>query len=118
MRTRSANSETDWGSVLITLNAAGNAFDFCSEEEELFVDHFVATIDVVEAVDLGGAFGGESSENKSGGGSEVGGHDASGTEFFDSLNDGAAIINFYVCSHATELGTVHEALWKDRVFNY
>jgi hypothetical protein len=49
-----------------------------AELDEFLVDVFVAAVDVVEAVDLGGAAGGEGGEHEGGGGAQVAGHDRGG----------------------------------------
>jgi hypothetical protein len=38
-------------------SAIFDAFDVGAEQEELFVDVFVAAVDVIEAADFGGALG-------------------------------------------------------------
>ena len=38
-------------------STAADAFYFCAKLEKFFVNHFVATVDVVETIDLGSALG-------------------------------------------------------------
>ena len=102
---------------LFLLGASAHALDFGSELEELFVDHFVSTVNMVEAIDLGGAFCSESGKDEGGGGPEVGSHDRSGAELPNAVDDGRATIDADIGTHAGEFGAVHEALGEDGVFD-
>lgn len=61
-----------------------DAADFGSEAGEFFVDVFVASINVVEAVDFGFAFSAEACEDEGGAGAEVAGHDGCCAELVDA----------------------------------
>ena len=77
-----------------------DALDLRADSFELFFDVFVATVDVVDAVDDGFAVGDESGEDERGGGAEVAGQDGGGAERSFAADYGAAAFDFNVCAHA------------------
>ena len=85
------------------------------ELEELFVDVLVAAVDVIEARDRGGAFGGESGEDESSGRTKIAGHHGGGGELFYAFDDRGAAIDIDVGAHTFHFRAVHEALREDGV---
>lgn len=90
-----------------------DAADLGTEAGEFFVDVFVASVDVVEAVDFGFAFCAEACEDEGGAGAEVAGHDWGTGEVGDALDDGSGAFEGDLGSHAVEFRDVHEALGED-----
>ena len=90
-----------------------DAADLCAEAGEFFVDVFVASVDVVEAVDFGFALCAEACEDEGGAGAEVAGHDWGTGEVGDAFDDGGGSFEGDLGSHAVEFRDVHEALWED-----
>ncbi len=56
--TDSANTPDKEAKVRRLVPLRLHAFDIGAEHEEFFIDVFVAAVDVIEAADFGGAFGG------------------------------------------------------------
>lgn len=73
----------------------------------------IAAVDVIEAVDLGFAFGDEASEDEGGGGAEIGGHDGSAFHGGTATDAGGGTLKVDIGSHAFHFGAVHEALGED-----
>ena len=90
-----------------------DAFDVGTESVEFFVDGFVATVDVVYAVDFGGSLGDEAGEDEGGAGAEVTSHDGSGAELVDAVDFHGSAFEGDIGSHAFQLRDVHEALWEN-----
>ena len=86
-----------------------------AEGVEFLVDELVAAVDVIDAVDLGDAFGVQAGEDEGGGGAQVAGHDGRAAHALDAFDDGGAAVERDVGAHALELGDVHEALREDGV---
>ncbi len=80
---------------------------------QLLLDVFVATVDVVDAVDYGRAFGHEAGQHQTGGGAQIGRHHLGTLELLGVAADGDVALQFDVGTHPYQLGHVHEAVLED-----
>ena len=80
------------------------------ELEKFFINMLVAAINVIEAGNGGGAFGGETCKHQSRRGAQIARHHRRGRELLHTFDDRGAIVDVDVGAHALHFGTVHEAL--------
>src|SRR5437870_7575456 len=73
----------------------------------------ISAVDMIDAIDLGGAAGGEPGQDQSGGGPEVAGHDGSAAQRFAALDDGARTFDFNVSAQTGQFTDMHEAGFED-----
>ncbi len=77
------------------------------------LDVFVATVDVIDAIDYGGPFGHEAGQHQAGGGAQVGRHHLGTLELGGVAADGHVALKLDVGAHPHQLGYVHEAVLED-----
>ena len=106
------SSSCGWGGCLLGEDFA-DAADLGSYCAQLFFDVFVATVDVIDAIDDGFSVGDQCGEDKRGRGAQVGGEYGGGAQRSLAANYRAASFNFYVRTHAHQFLSVHETVLED-----
>src|SRR5947209_16563183 len=103
------------GAGRVTVAAGGggpplllDALDVRADGGELLFDLFVPAIDVVDAVDAGGAAGDHAGQDQGGRGAEVAGHDACALHLLDALDDGGGAFLSDAGAHSVEFTDVEE----------
>src|SRR5690606_32679743 len=86
-----------------------------AERVEPLFDPLVATVDVVDPADLGGAFGHQAGEHQRGAGPKVGGHDGGPREARGPAHHRGVAVDHDVGAEPVELGHVHEPVLEDRL---
>src|SRR5690606_8446873 len=74
---------------------------------------FVATVEVVDAVDGGLASGGEAGEDQARRGAQVAGHDRGAHQFADAADHDGGPVAVEVGAHAGQFGHVQESVGED-----
>src|SRR5690606_37132165 len=97
----------------MTVLLAWYAADFRAERLQFFFDALVTTVDVVDAIDQGVAFGDQRRDHQAGRSPQVGRHDWRALEFLGAGNDGGVAFNLDLRAHAVQFVHVHEAVFED-----
>jgi hypothetical protein len=87
--------------------------NFRAEFAELFIDHLVPAIDVVDPVNLGRSVGQQPRQNQGGRGPQIASHDRRTTQVVHPSNSSRGAIQFDSGSHSLQLGNMHEPLRED-----
>src|SRR5690606_13302889 len=93
-------------------NSGWQTADAGTQQLQLLFNTLVTTVNVVHAVDNGVAVCHQAGDHKASRGPQVGRHDRSPGQMFDTLDDGSVTLKGNVCSHPDQFLQVHEAVFK------